>query len=238
MKDKEIKNEVFWVRHRDEIIVGVIIVVLGAIAYAIVSGVGTKIYSWFSSSREIGTPQQRESLVDASRPTPMNLSIQGYSLADLSTTTINALLDKVRSEHKVRPLVALESGKKLSDVPVLTYSFLFKSYLRIQSYENYKTILDGIADRFNDYNRYFEIHKLSEQEIYLLGFSSEESYVNINNLKVGGVKSITLFPYPDIGKDYLLIVPIIKITKSTDREITLDDESRIGVLDLSLSQTE
>lgn len=238
MKIQKIQNKTFWVRHRDEIIVGVIIAVLGTIIYALVFGVSNKIYSWFSISRETGVSQQERLLVDASKPTPTNSSIQGYPLADLSTITINALLDKVRSEHKVRPLVALESGKKLADVPVLTYSFLFRGYLRIQSYENYKTILDSIADRFNNYNRYFEIHKLSEQEIYLLGFSSEESYVNINNPKVGGGKSVTLFPYPDIGKDYLLIVPITKITKSTDREITLDDGSYVGVLDLSLNPAE
>mgnify|MGYP001566808153 FL=1 len=225
------EKESFWKKYRDNIIVGIVITVIGGTILILLSGAGTSIYNKFFDDKKIKTSTSYQ--LPAT-----NLFIQGYQLTNLSTTTAHSLLDKVRSEHKVRPLVALESGKKLVDVPVLTYSFLFSGYLHIEPYEDYKAILNGIANRFNSYSSYFEIHKLSEQEIYLLGFSSEESYVNINNPKVEGVKSITLFPYPDIGKDYLLIIPIEKIIKSADREITLDDRSRIGVLDLDLSSVE
>lgn len=161
--------------------------------------------------------------------------IRGHKLADLSTTTIQNLFDKIRAEDKVRPLVELESGKKLADVPVLTYSFMYAGYLSFESFENYKKIFNGIVDRFNTYNNYFEIHKSGELGAYLLGFISEESYVNVNNSKSERTKNITIFPSPAIARDYLVWVPIEEIIKSTDREITLDDGSRVGVIDLILN---
>ena len=126
----------------------------------------------------------------------------------------------------------IESGKKLADVPELTYSFLYPGYLQILPYENFSVILRGTAERFNVfYGGYFEVHKISNDEIYLLGFASEETYANISS---ENTKVITLFPYPNVNRNYLLVILVQEIIESEDREITLDDGSRVTILDLSL----
>ena len=180
MVDKQIKKENFLIQHRNEIIVGVLITVIGSVAYALISGIGTTIYSRLLGNKKVEVSQLYTPTATTSQSLIINPQIQGYELADFSTTTINVLLDKIRNEHKVRQLLSLESGKKLADVPELTYSFLYPAYLRILPYESHSVILKGKTDRFNVfYGGYFEIHKISNDEIYLLGFVSEETYLNI-----------------------------------------------------------
>jgi hypothetical protein len=234
MTDKEIKNQSFFKKHRDEIFVGVIIVVVGGIIYALISGLGATGYNWFSGGKENDIPQQEEALPDTSQSSSTNLFIKGYPLTDSSTTTIKTLLDEARSEHGVRHLLTLESGKKLADIPEHTYSFLSPVYLRVLSYEDFSTtILKGVTARFNVfYGGYFEIHKISNAEIYLLGFVTEETYTNVNNTNI---KTVTLFPQPDDVRRYLLLIPTQEIKRAESREITFDDGSDVTVIDLILS---
>lgn len=161
-------------------------------------------------------------------------SISGYQLLDLSSTTIHTLLDNVRKEHKVRQLLSLESGKKLSDIPDFTYSFLSPVYFDILQATGDDTVLKSKVDRFDSFwGGYFEVHKVSNDEIYLLGFVSEETFANVNNKNLSG---LVLFPSPDSDRKYLLVLPLSEVKESEDREITLDTGRNIRVLDISLKE--
>jgi len=160
-----------------------------------------------------------------------NVYIQGYSLLDLSTAATQTLLEKVRSEHGVRQLLPLESGKKLVDISPSTYSFLSVFYFEFSSYDNYEVILNKKADRFNPYGNFFEVHKLANDKVYLLGFVSEETYTNIN---AKNEVSLTLFPGPDSERKYLVVIPINTIKESQNREIAFAENKKVGVLDIKI----
>ena len=233
MDEQKIKKESFLKKYRDKIIVGIIITLVSGVILVFVTGAATVIYNWFLGTNKIEKLQQDGSSTAASDLPTGNLSIRGYSLTDLSTTTTRVLLEKIRGEHGVRQLLALESGKKLNDVPNATYSFLSPFFIEVSSYEDFSFILRQTTERFSAfYGGDFEVHKISNDEIYLLGFASEEGYTNMSS---GNIKTITLFPYPIVDRKYLLVIPFREIKESEHRKITFDDGYYIIVLDLNLN---
>jgi len=92
------QKENFFKKHRDKIIIGVFIAVVGSIIFALISGVGNAIYTWIFDDRKIEISLQNNFLVGTSQLPTSNLSIQGYRLDNIATTTVK-LLEKIRLEH-------------------------------------------------------------------------------------------------------------------------------------------
>lgn len=233
MTDKQIKKEGFWRQYRNEIVVGVLIVVIGSVAYALISGIGTTIYTWIFGDGKMEISQQDEFSIETSQLPTASLTLQEYRLDSVSTTTVE-LLEQIRTKHNVRQILPLESDLTVRELPPLTYFFVSTVYLRVAPYENFLAILNSRVNRFNSYiDLYFELHKIDSDEIYLLGFVSDESYIRaVKNDPTS--KNLVIFPRQVDGSDYLIVVPIQAITEAKDRVIEFDDGSTVGVIDVKI----
>ena len=137
----------------------------------------------------------------------------------------------------VRQLLSLESDLTIQELSPLTYFFVSSVYLRIAPHEDFSNILDSRVNRFNSYiDLYFELHKISSTEIYLIGFVSDESYIRlVKNDKASPIpKDITIFPRQVDDTDYLIVVPIQTMTETKGRDIEFDDGSTIRVIDAKI----
>ncbi|KKU70695.1 MAG: hypothetical protein UX94_C0002G0040 [Parcubacteria group bacterium GW2011_GWA2_47_21] len=162
-----------------------------------------------------------------------NFTITGYKMNNLATST-EAFLTGLRKKDDLRQLSALESDLTIQELSSKAYFYVSSVYLGVTPRENSSVILDARVNRFRSYsNLYFEMHKISPTEIYLLGFISEESYIRINkNNNI--IKNITIFPHQVDNTDYLIILPIQKITEANDRDIEFDDGSTVRAVDLKI----
>lgn len=164
-----------------------------------------------------------------------NFLITASKINSVSTST-NAQLDNIRKEHGLRQLLPLESDLSITELPLKTYFYISSVYLRVSPHENFSEILNARVNRFWSYNDlYFEVHKISQEDIYLIGFISEESYIKLNKKNTTPI-NLTMFPRQVYNADYLIILPIQVIAESNVRDITFDDGSEVSVIDIKVQK--
>lgn len=214
-----------------QIIIGILVLAAGNLIYQWVYDgfyIGQRIENIGTANKKMIPTQETAQL------SSINFSLQGYQIDDISTTT-EMLLDSIRIKHGVRQLLLLESGLPLNELPALTYFFMSGVYLRVAPTEDFSVILQREVDRLNPYNSYFELHKISENVIYLLGFASEESYIRATK-NGSSLKTLTIFSRAVSGFDYLVVTPIQMIAESNYRDISFDDGSTVKVLDIKIQE--
>jgi len=104
---------------------------------------------------------------------------------NISKQKIEPFLVAIRDSRKLRELIPLESGKSIAKTPHGTFFFLFGPFLApyIGLSEGYftKVLGSSIVSRTRDlpYDD-FEIHYVSEKQIFLLAFVSSEAASSIS----------------------------------------------------------
>ncbi|MDP3763869.1 MAG: hypothetical protein Q8Q92_04530, partial [bacterium] len=158
---------------------------------------------------------------------------------DFSTTTINKVVGKIRSNLNLRELLPLENEKEIGEQSIGTYFMVYSGYLTVPPSLDYKRIFSAQTDRFAYYQAYFEVHKLSPDDINVIGFVSQESFVRLNQSKSPTV-NVDLFPYPyeEFKTSLMVIIPIRTIVSSKTRNIPLSnspfdsDETKVLTIEL------
>lgn len=159
-----------------------------------------------------------------------------YSLeikSDISLETIDSVLVAMRKSRKLRSLTPMESGKSIAKSPYRTFFFLFHRYLVFSESDIEKVWERSVVNRmrWSPYS-YFEIHYVSEKQVFVVVFLSSETESSISKLDGTSRKEITLSPFPWDDFDALVFMPLDRIIKVETREIYNNDKQSICLLDI------
>jgi hypothetical protein len=139
-------------------------------------------------------------------------------------------LNSFREAKGLRKLAPLETGKTASSTPSRTFFF-------VNSFEFSK--LDKGPDRIDDANVLnegdptydFEIQKLSEDEIDVIAYVSEDAAGAVSRLDGKSQHSLVLFPGPWGTNQTLVSIPISRFVSAEHRSINTPEGDRIYVVD-------
>ena len=179
-----------------------------------------------------GVHQESDASIRGKDEVPLTpIRIISYPIAKYKT--IESLLVKLRNDNKLRELTALESNKKLSEIPNRTYCYMSAMTVNI-----YNPFLDHNVVRFGtlykpEYKPY-EIHKISDTEINIMGFISNERAANDSYLTGTDAKQFVFSPIPLAKEDHLALIPIQRIVESASRMLDLEKDKSITVMDIKL----
>lgn len=177
------------------------------------------------STTKVGSPNINPVMSKSNNLPILTIPLQNFSQKD-------SILGYIRNEKKLRPLTILESGQSINTLPNNSYSYIYSAYLHIDSKsETYKNIFKFNVDRFNNYpNLMYEVLKISNDEIYLVGFISQESASKISNIK----DNFVLAEKPININDNIALIPLNQIINSSDRTIQIDKENEMRILDIKI----
>jgi hypothetical protein len=161
-----------------------------------------------------------------------------YSEYGVNKTNVEKIIDNIIQNKNLQPLPEIDSDKSIKDIPEGTYFFIAASYL-----DSYSFLYKDYLQQFFYYppvdsnrelkNYYFEVLYPSKNEAYLIGFISQDLASLTKSLDGNSEKEIMLFPEPINQRDVLIVIPINRIIKINQRDITLDGE-RTSLLDLTI----
>lgn len=150
---------------------------------------------------------------------------------------INTVIKQLRTENNVRPLNQLETGRSILNTSDGTYFFVHASCFNIE--EDLSDCLDkSIVRPLKQNESFFEVHYLTENEILLVAYVSEDMGAILakanNNIKV----QLIISPSAWGGFKHLALIPLGRIMKSSNREIVFDkvfdNDRTIHILDVIL----
>lgn len=181
--------------------------------------------SILSLTTKAGSPNINPVISKSNNLPILTIPLQNFKQKD-------SILGHIRKEKKLRPLTTLESGQSISALPNNSYSYISAVYLNIDSNsETYNNIFKYKVDRFNNYpNLMYEVHKISNDEIYLVGFISQESASKISNTQ----DNFVLAEKPININDNIALIPLNQIINSSDRTIQIDKENEMIILDIKI----
>ena len=152
---------------------------------------------------------------------------------NISNEKVESTLSNLRSDRKLRELTAIESGKKIQNLPAGTYFYL--SPFRITNNPKYETLLYEVkqssATRYQFHQRYYELHNMREGGLHIIGFVSEIQATDISELS-GNERQAVFSPYPWEQMTSLVSLPINRIKESQDRSINISKDKELTVLDI------
>jgi hypothetical protein len=161
-------------------------------------------------------------------------SVFNVQMLDMEANSIEVL----RASHGLRELTQFESGKSLSEVPSGTFFFIQTHALEWNSAESFDAKADRIkARRFYDpilKAIFFEAHKLTSGEIYLLAYTTTETASSISTLDGKTEKRCIAYNALKTEFDKLLYLPLFRIVESSNREMDFDDHTSEEILELTL----
>lgn len=127
-------------------------------------------------------------------------------------------VDELRTRNKVVRMKDTESDKPLSEVPAGSFGFALPSELMLHSPEQVRVEPRGYADNF-------ELHKLADGHIELLGYVGPET---LDHLRFGLHSGEEVTFYSDAWKDApnLVAVPISQFKCNRDRTVELETSQK------------
>lgn len=180
-----------------------------------------------------------QSVADSHTNGPPNAAARKESAVSVRLLKIEAnSIESLRTSEALRQLTQFESGKPLSAVPAGTYFFVQTHSLICRSDESLHAIQDRIETRrFLDPSLkaiYFEAHKVTPSEVYLLAYTTTETASHLATLDGNTIKSCIASPALNLTFDTLLYLPLFRVVESSARRIDFDDHTSGYVLELRL----
>lgn len=165
-------------------------------------------------------PSGPNSPVPVNHDSPVSKTEQPIELVpNISQQDLDKKLSEIRTSKKLRELTPLETGRSISETPAGTYFFVSASNLKFSD----SKIEDMLKDSPVSLNRngisYFEIYKMPEDQVILLGYVGDEMGALLSNTAEREQRKITLFSLPWENFQNLVMIPVSRIFKSKDRLI-------------------
>ena len=154
-----------------------------------------------------------------------------FGTSDKTKDTISiSSLTKIDPFRKLRPL---ETDKHITELPNGIYGFLYAHSIVYGRNDELKVYLRLKGNRIGRLT--FEVQKQND-EIFILGYISDEAYSKIGLIDTTAGMQVTLFP--DIWGDFknIVSIPFNSIKNALEREIEIDSVSRVKVLELRVSK--
>ena len=140
------------------------------------------------------------------------------------------LIASLQRERGLRGLSALESGKRLRTCPQGTFSYAFAGYF---SFWPNGDLLDRITlARFPQNRHYFEIHCLASEEVFIVGYSTEEASARVPIKQGQSDVSLVLSPQLWGTMTTLVSLPLSRVQSIDDREIEISQGENQMMLDI------
>lgn len=134
--------------------------------------------------------------------------------------------EALRTSRKLRELQPLETGKYLKEAPLGAYGFGDPIYIGAYNLDENKINFSKFHHELYD----FEIHRLIDGKLFLIGFVNNENSAELTTKK-GGIDFV-LFPDPWMEMTNLVSIPFDKIKNINFR--SLEFEKKIHVLDIKI----
>jgi len=156
-------------------------------------------------------------------------------IIDTTNNPDNPYIEEIRKKYSLREISALESGKKVGNLPNGIYFFVSTTYLDMYSDEILIKKINKIdVQRFKDSIHLFEIQKRKDNEIFLIGYTSQSDAATISLLEGKEKKNIVISPEKIDQFTTIVSIPISRILKSQERRIQLITNQTNYVLDIEL----
>lgn len=154
----------------------------------------------------------------------------------VSKQNLGAVLKSLRSERNLRELTAVESGKRVRELPAGTFFFLYAS--SIKSYSPEETLSYRIselrADRYQSGPYYIEMHNVRDGKLHLVGYMNEIHAAKISRLSGKTVGEVMVCPLPWGQMTSLVSIPVSRLQKAETRRVQASEDDNITVLDLEI----
>lgn len=146
------------------------------------------------------------------------------------------VLEELRARSGVRELRPLESDRPIHETPPGTFFFVFGPWLETRSYsEGSEVLLEKRVTRFQSRSwGYFEAHHRTSGQVFLLAYSAESDADRIRSLTGDRTFQLTVAPRPWTSFSSLVQLPFDRIVSSKSRELEIEDNKTLVVLDLSI----
>jgi hypothetical protein len=154
---------------------------------------------------------------------------------------IEAIVTKLRRSNNLRKITPLESGKTIEETPTGTYFYVYATDLNVYATDlqdgiNYLERIKkhAIADMVGNVDDYYEVHYVSEDSLYLIGYVSADAASAISKLKGTNENKIVVSTWPWDNIDTLIVLPLNRIINAKLRRISIKEYQHIIVLDVSI----
>jgi hypothetical protein len=169
------------------------------------------------------------------QPKKKLLSCSLRTVPNATPTNVEAIINSIHDEMKVRPLSAIESGKPISQTPSGTYSYISGVYLTLDPKTSLAFLSRGGVRRLCEHSSNYELINLSPDSIMLMAFAGSSEAAGAAVLDGTTPRRLTLFPWPSSEASVLLVIPLERILESSERYIQPDTTGSILVLDVVLN---
>lgn len=185
---------------------------------------------WLRNSKKGESQETKQTKIELSNEKlyfdPISLKV----LFDLNPNRINLILDSLRTSYQLRSIQLLESGKSIEETPSRTFFYFLASHFHYtKEFLNNVLKKNSTLRKRND-NCQFEIFKVSEKQIFIVAFVSNESASLISRLNGKERKELILSSVFWDTTSCLVLIPFERILMAKAREITTDDNKIICVL--------
>lgn len=165
----------------------------------------------------------------------ISIILQPYSPKIFRANDEEENITTIRDKNNLREITTFESGITISELPSNTLFFTSIFFLVEPEFEM-KSVLNTKGQRFkSNYKSYFETHKYSEEEIYIVVYIPESVLSSVGKFDGKSVKNITVFPSDNELTSHGMIIPFSRIVASGLREIQIDQGNQyLNALDLQV----
>ncbi len=177
-------------------------------------------------------PLIKKSQLDDTKFQPISI----FTKHNITEKNQNGFLESLRTSRKLRELTAVESGKKVREIPTGTYFFVFGLFLYTYDHDEnlLANVLDLVSDRYGSPNNYFEIQHTFDGAYHLIGYINEIQAVDISRLSGGIEKDIIISIRRWDQMTSIASIPIDRIQISKTRYIQVTPELEIKVIDMKV----
>lgn len=187
-------------------------------------------------------PIAKTPAVDSANPAPTQSQLNPRLLTlevshGLTPDGYIEVIAALRSRHVLRELRPLESDRPIDSSPPGTFFFIYAGgNFRISTNSScHIEILHRRASRLqSSSSRYFEVHRRGNRQLLLLVYASESDADRIRTLSGDREFQVTIFPRPWGTVSSLIELPFERITLCNNRELQIDEDEEIYILDVIL----
>ncbi len=153
------------------------------------------------------------------------------AISDSSLASSSAKQDD-RQPNTLRALEPLETNKEMSKLPdgIYGYAYAFNIARFIQNDTNSLTLTNQ-PDKYK-----FEIQK-NNDETLIVGFVDETTFSKVGEITKTNPSKVVVFPINWKKDKRLVLIPIKSFIDVTDREIDIDQWTRISILEGTILST-
>lgn len=139
----------------------------------------------------------------------------------------------LRSKYKLRELNTLESGKKISEIPVGTFFFVYGGFIHEYPGDSLSKVVMNIKiDRLRTSSNDFEAYLREDNTLYFVGFFSETDAAQISLLSGDTEHKIVFSPSCWGPMNTLISFPFDRIRFSQARYIQISEDKNQLLLDI------